>query len=159
MDERHNLQALTETGSWSLSEEGSGRISSSGAHSAWAKRPANESLWKTMADYHDLVDRGRREIYRIESWGVRPRLRPPGSNSGQGWQAVEGRRSIRGDLRQGHAVRRGRGGRDRRLHQPQDPGVRTGARRPHHSATMCGASLLGTNRLWRRWTRFGLGSH
>jgi hypothetical protein len=28
---------------------------------------ANESLRKTMADYHDLVDRGRREIYRIES--------------------------------------------------------------------------------------------
>ena len=27
---------------------------------------ANESLRKTMADYHDLVDRGRREIYRIE---------------------------------------------------------------------------------------------
>ena len=28
---------------------------------------ANESLRKTMADYHDLVDRGRREIYRVES--------------------------------------------------------------------------------------------
>jgi hypothetical protein len=28
---------------------------------------ANEDLRKTMADYHDLVDRGRREIYRIES--------------------------------------------------------------------------------------------
>jgi hypothetical protein len=28
---------------------------------------ANEGLRKTMADYHDLVDRGRREIYRIES--------------------------------------------------------------------------------------------
>ena len=28
---------------------------------------ANESLRKTMADYHDLVDRGRREIYRIEN--------------------------------------------------------------------------------------------
>jgi hypothetical protein len=28
---------------------------------------ANESLLKTMADYHELVDRGRREIYRIES--------------------------------------------------------------------------------------------
>ena len=28
---------------------------------------ANESLRKTMADYHDLVDSGRREIYRIES--------------------------------------------------------------------------------------------
>jgi hypothetical protein len=28
---------------------------------------ANESLRKTMVDYHDLVDRGRREIYRIES--------------------------------------------------------------------------------------------
>jgi hypothetical protein len=28
---------------------------------------ANESLRKAMADYHDLVDRGRREIYRIES--------------------------------------------------------------------------------------------
>jgi len=27
----------------------------------------NETLWKTMADYHDLVDRGRREIYRLES--------------------------------------------------------------------------------------------
>jgi hypothetical protein len=27
---------------------------------------ANETLRKTMADYHDLVDRGRREIYRIE---------------------------------------------------------------------------------------------
>ena len=27
---------------------------------------ANENLRKTMADYHDLVDRGRREIYRIE---------------------------------------------------------------------------------------------
>ena len=27
----------------------------------------NETLRKTMADYHDLVDRGRREIYRIES--------------------------------------------------------------------------------------------
>ena len=28
---------------------------------------ANASLRKTMADYHDLVDRGRREIYRLES--------------------------------------------------------------------------------------------
>ena len=27
----------------------------------------NETLRKTMADYHDLVDRGRREIYRLES--------------------------------------------------------------------------------------------
>jgi hypothetical protein len=27
----------------------------------------NESLRKAMADYHDLVDRGRREIYRIET--------------------------------------------------------------------------------------------
>jgi len=26
----------------------------------------NETLRKTLADYHDLVDRGRREIYRIE---------------------------------------------------------------------------------------------
>jgi hypothetical protein len=26
----------------------------------------NEALRKTMADYHDLVDRGRREIYRLE---------------------------------------------------------------------------------------------
>lgn len=28
---------------------------------------ANESLRKTMADYHELVESGRREIYRIES--------------------------------------------------------------------------------------------
>jgi hypothetical protein len=28
---------------------------------------ANETLRKSMADYHDLVDRGRREIYRIET--------------------------------------------------------------------------------------------
>jgi hypothetical protein len=28
---------------------------------------ANETLRKTLVDYHDLVDRGRREIYRIES--------------------------------------------------------------------------------------------
>ncbi len=28
---------------------------------------ANETLRKTMADYHDLVVSGRREIYRIES--------------------------------------------------------------------------------------------
>jgi hypothetical protein len=28
---------------------------------------ANETLRKTMADYHSLVDRGRREIYRLES--------------------------------------------------------------------------------------------
>ena len=28
---------------------------------------ANETLRKTMADYHDLVAGGRREIYRIES--------------------------------------------------------------------------------------------
>ena len=27
----------------------------------------NETLQKTMADYHDLVASGRREIYRIES--------------------------------------------------------------------------------------------
>ena len=27
----------------------------------------NETLRTTMADYHDLVDRGRREIYRLES--------------------------------------------------------------------------------------------
>lgn len=31
------------------------------------KLMANDTLRKTMADYHDLVDRGRREIYRIES--------------------------------------------------------------------------------------------
>jgi hypothetical protein len=28
---------------------------------------ANESLRNTMADYHELVEDGRREIYRIES--------------------------------------------------------------------------------------------
>ena len=28
---------------------------------------ANEVLRKTMADYHDLVDSGRREIFRIEN--------------------------------------------------------------------------------------------
>jgi hypothetical protein len=28
---------------------------------------ANETLQKTMADYHDLVESGRREIYRIQS--------------------------------------------------------------------------------------------
>ena len=28
---------------------------------------ANGTLRKTMADYHDLVESGRREIYRIES--------------------------------------------------------------------------------------------
>jgi len=28
---------------------------------------ANENLRKTMADYHDLVEDGRREIYRVES--------------------------------------------------------------------------------------------
>ena len=31
------------------------------------KLAANETLRNTMADYHDLVDRGRREIYRLES--------------------------------------------------------------------------------------------
>jgi hypothetical protein len=31
------------------------------------KLMANEALRKTMADYHDLVESGRREIYRIES--------------------------------------------------------------------------------------------
>jgi hypothetical protein len=28
---------------------------------------ANESLGKAMADYHDLVDSGRREVYRLEA--------------------------------------------------------------------------------------------
>ena len=28
---------------------------------------SNETLRKSMADYHDLIDRGRREIYRIEN--------------------------------------------------------------------------------------------
>jgi hypothetical protein len=28
---------------------------------------ANEALARVMADYHDLVESGRREIYRIES--------------------------------------------------------------------------------------------
>ena len=28
---------------------------------------ANETLRKTMADYHDLVESGRREIYRVEN--------------------------------------------------------------------------------------------
>jgi hypothetical protein len=27
---------------------------------------SNETLRKTMADYHDLIERGRREIYRLE---------------------------------------------------------------------------------------------
>jgi hypothetical protein len=31
------------------------------------KPMANETLRKAMADYHDLVESGRREIYRIES--------------------------------------------------------------------------------------------
>ena len=31
------------------------------------KLMANEGLRKTMSDYHELVDRGRREIYRIEN--------------------------------------------------------------------------------------------
>ena len=30
------------------------------------KLMANETLRKTMADYHDLVESGRREIYRVE---------------------------------------------------------------------------------------------
>ena len=28
---------------------------------------ANETLRKSMSDYHELVQRGRREIYRVES--------------------------------------------------------------------------------------------
>ena len=28
---------------------------------------ANETLRRSMSDYHDLVDSGRREVYRIES--------------------------------------------------------------------------------------------
>lgn len=31
------------------------------------KLMANEALRKTMADYHDLIDSGRREIFRLES--------------------------------------------------------------------------------------------
>ena len=31
------------------------------------KLTANETVRKTMADYHDLVESGRREIYRVES--------------------------------------------------------------------------------------------
>ena len=31
------------------------------------KLMANKTLEKAMADYHDLVDRGRREVYRVES--------------------------------------------------------------------------------------------
>ena len=31
------------------------------------KLTTNETLRKTRADYHDLVDRGRREIYRLEN--------------------------------------------------------------------------------------------
>ena len=31
------------------------------------KLATNETLRQAMADYHDLVDRGRREIYRLES--------------------------------------------------------------------------------------------
>jgi hypothetical protein len=31
------------------------------------KLMANESVRKTMADYHELVQSGRREIYRVES--------------------------------------------------------------------------------------------
>jgi hypothetical protein len=31
------------------------------------KLMANEALGKAMADYHDLVDSGRREIFRIEN--------------------------------------------------------------------------------------------
>ncbi len=31
------------------------------------KLMANDALRKSMADYHDLVDSGRREIFRIES--------------------------------------------------------------------------------------------
>ena len=31
------------------------------------KLAANESVGKLMADYHDLVESGRREIYRVES--------------------------------------------------------------------------------------------
>ena len=31
------------------------------------KMMANESLRKSMAGYHELVDGGRREIYRVES--------------------------------------------------------------------------------------------
>ena len=31
------------------------------------KLTANESVGKMMADYHDLVESGRREIFRVES--------------------------------------------------------------------------------------------
>ena len=30
------------------------------------KLMASKTLEKAMADYHDLVDRGRREVYRVE---------------------------------------------------------------------------------------------
>jgi hypothetical protein len=33
------------------------------------KLMANDTLRKTMADYHDLIDRGRREIYRVVDLG------------------------------------------------------------------------------------------
>ena len=31
------------------------------------KLTANETIQQVMADYHDLVESGRREMYRIES--------------------------------------------------------------------------------------------
>jgi len=40
------------------------------------KLMANETLRKTMADYHSLIDRGRREVYRIESSDARPAQAP-----------------------------------------------------------------------------------
>ena len=36
------------------------------------KLMTNESLRKTMADYHELVESGRREIYRVESQNATP---------------------------------------------------------------------------------------
>ena len=36
------------------------------------KLMTNESLRTTMADYHELVESGRREIYRVESQNATP---------------------------------------------------------------------------------------
>src|SRR4029453_1366902 len=59
---------------------------------------ANETLQKTMADYHDLVDRGRREIYRLE--GRRPWV----IGSSEPWSSAEARQVWPSALTPGNGV-------------------------------------------------------
>ena len=111
--------------------------------------PGSPSVYPTKDETADYLETYAREFALRSKPEVRSR------------QTVQGRGSIRGALWSAHALRRERGRGYRRLSHPQDPAVRTRARREHRPALLQGVpqpfpnSSRGRAGGWRRQLRRG----